>query len=90
MALPTSFDWDPNFSIVFGVLDCHSMSSGGGCGGVYNHASSQSNAICALRGTRPDASKTLRQFPSVNTSKKRVFKGGEEAFLIDVEVSLVC
>jgi hypothetical protein len=32
----------------------------------------------------------LQQIASVNMVKKRVFKGGEEAFLVDVQDALAC
>jgi hypothetical protein len=80
--LLTSLDCDLNSCMLLGVLDCHSVSSGRGCSGVRNCTSSRSNTTCALRGTRPDALKALRQLSSVNTSKNACLKAGRKPSLL--------
>jgi hypothetical protein len=78
----TNFDCDPSSRVLIGVLDCHSVSSSRGYGGVRNRTSRRSTTTCALRRIRPNASQALGQFSFVNKSKNASLMAGRRPSLL--------
>jgi len=79
---PTSFDYNPNLYVLFRVFNCHSVSSRGTSGGVYNHMLRQLIITCVLIGTSPDALKAFLQLLYVNMSKNACLKAGRKPSLL--------
>ena len=68
--------------MLFGVFDCHGVSSRGAGGGVRNRTSRRLITTCALIGTSPDALKAFLQLSYVNTSKNACLKAGRKPSLL--------
>ena len=79
---PTSFNYNLNLYILFGVFNCHSISSRGTGSGVYNCILKQLITTCVLIGTSLDTLKAFLQLLYINILKNACLKAGRKPSLL--------